>query len=482
MLRACSVASRNGSDGSGIDRSRLRGRTKGRYAAFIVPFVLLVVVALLALFYLYHRPQRGYPYEVSYVVLQFGNINGDKHPDLITYGHKGMVAGNPVWHAGRGNRFAGFRGRTSFDQTEDHEFHDHAQFAARVLDLDADGDLDLISGHGIFENRSGRFTPSRRAGPASLAEASVFDDQEAFDCFCFIVGSAGMGWTDLTTFDLYAYDMTQDGYPEIILIGDEASHDDYLILGVSQGRLRWEFVLFKGLKGVTIEPLQGRDARFTLMGVDFATMGGRRHDLDRVVAEEEKMATARAELVRFLKRQEISFRQTRAVRPVVEGCSVSGRDRLEYQWLDFDGDGERELAVCGRTAKHDSEGHPKEGQPVGNVAVYRELPDRFELLSSFTTKTYRSRRHIVFRPPFCLYQFLDFDRDGRLDLLAPDNCIYRQKEGLDFECAREIDLPENDWAGMPATLYAYDINCDEWPDVVSSFQPYHNIELGPLLK
>jgi len=219
MLRACNVASRNGSDGSGIDRSGLRGRTKGRCSAFTLPFALLVVVVLLALFYRY-RPQKGYPYAVSYAVLQFGNINGDKHPDLVTYGHKGMIAGNPFWHAGRGSRFAGFREGAFFDQTEGSEFHDHAQSAARVLDLDADGDLDLISGHGIFENRSGRFTPSRRAGSQSLAQASVFDDQKAFNCSCFIVASAGMGWTDLTTFDLFAYDMTQDGYPEIILMGD----------------------------------------------------------------------------------------------------------------------------------------------------------------------------------------------------------------------------------------------------------------------
>ena len=45
-----------------------------------------------------------------------------------------------------------------------------------------------------------------------------------------------------------------------------------------------------------------------------------------------------------------------------------------------------------------------------------------------------------------------------------------------FEKSLEVNLDNGDDRGL---LYSYDINNDGWADIISSYQPFWNLKLGP---
>jgi hypothetical protein len=141
---------------------------------------------------------------------------------------------------------------------------------------------------------------------------------------------------------------------------------------------------------------------------------------------------------------------------------------VEVRSVDLNADGTNELLIFERA---------EQWKPAGTftkVSVYKEGAKDYELLGSFSTDP---RPDWCVRLPFSRYQLVDFDRDGRLDFLGSDTWAYRQGQNFRFEKAVKIDLRNGDGR---AQLFAYDVNSDGWGDVVSSYQPFWNIRLGPI--
>jgi ribosomal protein S30 len=365
---------------------------------------------------------------VSYSVLQFGNINGDKFPDMVTYGYRAQAAGNPYGYAGSGDHF---------DWAYNPLFGDlPASYGTRMLDLDGDGDLDMLSNSGVFRNDSGKFV--RVSG---YGMATPHNDDKARADLAGLVDEGSLGWE---AFDLFACDISSDTFPDIIFLGDRE-----MILGISRAKLDWEFFLFEKLSPPSFDANEGGRLVF--------------------------LKPPSPDLESFLKAGSVRYRVPSAPPPKLEKETPTGQNRDEYHWLDLDGDGTVELTICHSQMCWETR--------KGRIDIYREHSDRFELLSSLSTEPYPARdrpTRLLARPPFPLYQFVDFDKDGRLDLLCQDRWIYRQGDSFVFTKARKIELSEKGL--FPATLYAFDVNADGWPDVVSSYQPFWNIALGPLLK
>ena len=413
-------------------------RRKRRWSVFPLTVSKLVGCSVLAsvfwgLLFLgweYNR-RRSYPYNASYSVLQFGNINGDGFPDLMTYGYRGQAAGNARWFPGDGD---GFESRWA--SAREGLF---ASYCAILVDLDADGDADLLSDRGIFRNDAGRFTEQPHDPDGAYGNGRTFQE------LTMLVMNSFAGFV----FDLYACDLSGDETSEIVVFGDSKT-----FIGVGRGEFDWQFYRFPQQPGTSL---------------DRASKGG-----PRVVF----MLPPDAGLTALFDREGIRYRACAAGPPDKEQRRLTGPNKDEFHWSDLDNDGTVELVLCSSRGGADC---PPE-TCRGIVEVYREEEARFDLLASSKTDGYppRQSRTRLSRPPFPFFQFADFDRDGRLDLLCQDRWIYRQEKGFVFAKAAKLSsLSEKGL--VPATLFAHDVNADGWPDVVSSYQPYWNIAFGPLL-
>jgi len=191
------------------------------------------------------------------------------------------------------------------------------------------------------------------------------------------------------------------------------------------------------------------------------------------------MLSPDAGLIALFDREGIRYRASASGPPDQEQRRLTSPNRDEFHWLDLDNDGTVELVLCSPRGGADC----PPGTCRAIVEVYREEETRFALLASSKTEGYPPRQLAtrLSRPPFPFFQFVDFDRDGRLDLLCQDRWFYRQEKGFVF--AKAVKLSGLSEKGLlPATLFTHDVNADGWPDVVSSYQPFWNIAFGPLLR
>jgi len=414
-------------------------RRKRRRILFPLTVRKLLILSILAsilwgMLFLWceHRRTHGYPYNASYSVLQFGNIDGDEFPDLMTYGYRGQAAGNARWFPGRGNCF-----ESRWDPAREGLF---ASYCAVLADLDDDGDADLISDRGIFRNDAGTFTNVPRDPDGK------YDDARTFVQFIMLVMINFEGFV----FDLHVCDLSGDGNPEIILLGDSETY-----IGVGRGELDWQFFAFPRQPGTSLDRAK------------------------RGAPELVFMLPPDAGLVALFGKEGIRYRTLVSGPPHQERSRLTGPNRDEFHWLDLDNDGTAELVLCSSRPGSD---YPSDTCRA-TVEVYREEKAKFVLRASSATEEYPRRRSRtrLSRPPFPLFQFVDFDRDGRLDLLCQDRWIYQQEKGFVF--AKAVNLSGlSEKGACPATLFAHDVNADGWPDVVSSYQPYWNIAFGPLLE
>jgi len=382
-----------------------------------------------------------YGYHVSFDALQFGNINGDEHPDLATYGYKGMVAGNAAWFAGHGDHFDDWdRGHDLLGQysAPGEEGSPRALAAAfyggLFVDLDGDGDLDLVADWSIARNDGGLFVPLLEA-----FRANDRADRRAFEGMCNLWREAIWG----AEFDISVCDLTGDGNPDILSMTD----DDRSFLGTSRGKLDWFFRHIEGESPAWVEPGGANKTRLVFL---------------------ERPSPAWLETI-----QEENIEHRIALHPVPEWlrvCRIPHGEGEEVRSVDLNADGMNELVIFKHTT------HGRDPAVITKVSIHREGAKGYEFLGSFSTD---ARSGWGARLPFSRYQFVDFDKDGRLDLLGTDSWVYRQGENLTFEKAVKIDLKNGDGR---AQLFAHDVNGDGWVDIVSSYQPFWNIRFGPILE
>ncbi|MDA0837010.1 MAG: VCBS repeat-containing protein [Planctomycetota bacterium] len=388
--------------------------------------VASVLCGILFLWGDYSR-KHSYPYNASFSVLQFGNINGDGLADLMTYGYRGQAAGNPRWFPGRGN---------GFDSLNQEHF---ASYGAILADLDGDGDADMLSDNGIFRNDVGTFinVPHDPDGD--------YKDGKTWNEFIMLLMINFEGFV----FDLYVCDLSSDGFPEIILLGDSET-----IIGIGKAKFDWQFAKFPKQPATSLDRSnEGSPELVFLLPPD-------------------------AGLISLLENERIRYREYVGGPPQQERGQLFGPNRDEYHWLDVDGDGTVELVLCSPRRSPDL---PFDNMFSATIKVYRDKDGKFVLLATSETESYPKRQMAtrLSRPPFPFFEFVDFDKDGRLDLLCQDRWIYKQQKGFVFARAVKLSLIEE--GVFPATLFAHDVNADGWPDVVSSYQPYWNIAFGPLL-
>jgi hypothetical protein len=362
---------------------------------------------------------------------------------MLTYGFLGMVAGDPYWFAGTGDGFKDWDGGAN---DPDSAKYCHGQSGAKLCDLDGDGDADFISREGLFLNDGkGHFSPCR-----DQAQESRYNDRKAFGELCQKMGALYLDVWFEDTFDFHLVDLSNGAYKDILLLGEEAC-----FFGLARGKTDWEFFVLPGHHAVALDATNPKSPQLVFL------------------------TPPKKELAEFLSRERLRHRVTHAALPKVTDSLLRGKSGTEYHWLDMDGDGLGELVLClGKIVG----GGPFRPVVQWEIHIGREAEKQYELLGRFIAGPDRciSPMCISFRPPFAVNQFVDFDRDGDLDLLSPDHCIYRQDKGFAFTKAVEIDLPCE--GRFPARFFVHDVNADGWPDVVSSLHPFWNVKFGPLMK
>lgn len=397
----------------------------------------------------YRTESWNYPYAfggaVTFQELQFGNINGDNYPDLMTYGFLGMGAGDPHWFAGRGERFDDWSSVHDPDRDAGGKYG-HGLSGVKLLDVDLDGDADLLSREGIFLNEKGVFTPRR-----ARDMGTKYQDQDAFEEFCAILNSAKWWGFLQEAFDVYAPDLTGDGDPEIVLLGEK-----HFILAVSRGKAAWEFYKREGQDGLVM-------------------------DRTNLVLPQLLFLEAPSQpLIGLLQRESVRHRVPGVPLPSFPENRASRRLGAEHHWLDIDGDGKGELVVGLALRIWEKSSDAVCPVPHREVRIYQEGQREFKQLCRIPIGKCTPEFNWIRRSTFPVYQFVDFDRDGDLDLLAPNRWVYRQDGKFRFVKAVRIDLPYQ--GRFRASFFVHDINVDGWPDVVSSLHPFWNVQLGPILK
>lgn len=343
--------------------------------------------------------------------LQFGDVDGDGHLDLMTWGCQGRGCGNVHWFAGTGRRFPfGHGGDDIATQTW-----------AVWCDADGDGDLDAVTPNEVLLN-DGRGGLSRARDPEPVW---AFDRPvnpvtgrpiDPFRSDVFQVHDTRTAVWD--GFEGIAVDLDGQSPPEIFLRYQQACE-----LAVGRGPGRWAFIGQMRAHAVQID--FGRP-RAALVGPP--------------------------ELAGLAARNGIAFR---ARRPMPE----PPRGRYLDDWLDLDGDGHSELVVVAFSGD------------IERNFLYREHPDRWELLASIEYRAFGSQ------PAPARHRWVDLDRDGDLDLVADDRRVYRHDPAWQFSPVRDLDLEVN----YRSHLWVVDVDRDGWPDVVSSLRPWSQLIRGPLV-
>lgn len=380
----------------------LRGEAIFRHRRLAYAFACICALVLLC--WNIATPKKiSYGYHIGFAEIQFGNINGDKYPDLFTCGYIGMSYGNPSWFAGRKDHF------DDWNDMRGQRLRGIGQQTACLVDLDGDGDLDIVSGSFLI-NDAGKFNRSIDFG--------LFFSRER-------------------NFAIHAAPLTPgDDFSEVIF-----NQNGETVVSVCVGSYDWEAWRYSKNINLVIDRSMGNRPSLILFEqppprfADFLRKWKMKH---RVVELEKKYSSMDA----------------------------------DYLLKDFNSDGCMELALWARHGGENNWSAPTSSF----VAVFKEKNGRFELLSSFTTEKFKINYyngHYAY-PEF---KFADFDRDGKIDFIGDDGWIYRQTANFKFKKSARVNLLHS----MEAIhLYACDINQDGYPDVISSYQPFTNIKMGPI--
>ncbi|MBN1864410.1 MAG: VCBS repeat-containing protein [Victivallales bacterium] len=343
----------------------------------------------------------SYGYFISFAEIQFGNINGEKYPDLFTCGCHGMSYGNPAWFIGRG---------THFDDWEHEQMLPTkiGQQTAVLVDLDNDGYMDIM-GTTFLINENGRFF---REVPVSSSDLYSL-------CFA-----------RERRFSIIAHPLTpEDRFSELIL--NSPSFRSTLI-GICKENNTWSFYPFESNLYAALDQSDPRNPALLILN------------------------NPAEEILALFDKYNIMYRQ-------VALDSLNKLHRPVFLFNDINSNGENELVAWSAS------------QNKSLVSVFKEADGHFELIYSFETEEHKSGRYDG-HYSYAEFKFVDFDLDGKIDFIGDDGWIYLQKDNYRFEKAKHVKMRRSKEASF---LYACDINADGYPDVISSYQPFTNIRLGP---
>ncbi|MBN1864237.1 MAG: VCBS repeat-containing protein [Victivallales bacterium] len=347
----------------------------------------------------YSVPKKvSYGYYIGFAEIQFGNIDGDKYPDLFTCGYCGMIYGNPAWFVGRGTHFD--------DWEHGQELDGIRQMTAVLVDLDNDGDMDILSSE-ILINDNGNF------------DREIFISSELYFLF----------FGRERKFSIIASPLTPgDPFTELIL-----TEGNNTFIGVCTEDHDWTFHSFDSKLHAAVDNSNPQGPVLLILNP----------------AEKDVLVLLEKEHIPY---RAVSLELDKQIwKPL-------------FLYMDVNSDGEHKLLVWSSSGA------------MSKVSLFKELDGRFEQMSSFETGEYLQGPYDGYHA-YPEFKFADFDLDGKIDFIGDDGWIYLQNAGYKFERARHVRLRRSKEASY---LYACDINADGFPDVVSSYQPFTNIKMGPL--
>lgn len=173
---------------------------------------------------------------------------------------------------------------------------------------------------------------------------------------------------------------------------------------------------------------------------------------------------ASAKLLNFLKSKPWPLRTCPLPPPVAgEEFHTSMWTYLEKHLIDLDDDGLDELAVCG----------------TDEVKICRQKDGQFLEVSRV--------KHSNLNPMidkdyfFWIEQFGDLNGDGRIDFLSQEGEVFLCDKDLQFHSAGKLPVRLPSRERDRCKLLLHDINGDGKLDVISSYQPWKSVILGPLV-
>ena len=321
-----------------------------------------------------------------------------------------MAYGNPSWFAGKGTRFD--------DWTNGHMLRDIGITASCLIDLDNDGDLDVVSSDFLI-NDDGVF--NRKINNPLNAATLFFGRARRFTIQSALLTPG-------------------DNFSELII-----GQQDGTIFGVCVGSYEWTSHRWPKPIKCVIDSSRGKRSSLILF------------------------KTPSPKLVEFLTENKIDFK-------TIELPKKYRVMDAAYLFEDVNSDGEKELVLWARYGG-ERKNNNDYGETASRVCVLKPVNGRFKPLSSFSTGVFKAGWYSGYysNPKF---KFADFDMDGKIDYIGDDGWIYRQTADFKFKKAFHVVLRSNSVDAIH--LYACDVNSDGYPDVVSSYQPFTNIKFGPI--
>ena len=135
----------------------------------------------------------------------------------------------------------------------------------------------------------------------------------------------------------------------------------------------------------------------------------------------------------------------------------------ENQLVDLDGDGLDELAVC----------------TLDEVKIYRQKDGQFIEASTLKHSGQPLMLHRDYF--FWIEQFGDLNGDGRIYFLSQEGEVFLCDKDLQFHTAGKLPVRLPSRERDRCKLLLHDINGDGKLDVISSYQPWRSVILGPLV-
>ncbi len=175
---------------------------------------------------------------------------------------------------------------------------------------------------------------------------------------------------------------------------------------------------------------------------------------------------ASVQLLAFLKSKSWPMKICPLPPPVanVNSQNAGWNEFIEKHLIDFDGDGLDELAVC----------------TVDEVKIYRQKDGQFREASTLKHSGEPLMLHRDYF--FWIEQFGDLNGDGRIDFLSQEGEVFLCDKDLQFHSAGKLPVRLPSRERDRCKLLLFDINGDGKLDVISSYQPWKSVILGPLAK